>query len=220
MRQVRPVGIRGSFRVANVQLERKRGRFGLKENKDIFLLPKAWRSFYVKNRTLNKEGAVDLCPICTREFSEILKESGGRFGLKENKGIFLLSGILATALCILFFAIATTEHRALNATGAQHFAIATIICGVLAFVLICLWAALDEMERRPWASYKYGREYRRLKRKTAKKLEAIKKAGFTNAVEAFAVSYEAYNFAMSAALMGIPADVAAEDLEKIKGAAK
>lgn len=39
-------------------------------------LPKAWRSFYVKNNTSNKEDAVELCPICAREFSNRLKESG------------------------------------------------------------------------------------------------------------------------------------------------
>lgn len=140
--------------------------------------------------------------------------------MKENKSIFLLSGILATALCILFFAIATTEHRALNATGAQHFAIATIVCGVLAFVLICLWAALDEMERRPWASHKYDREYKKLKKRTAKKFAEIGKAGFAKPVEQIAVSLEAYNFTMSAALMGIPYEVAGKDLQEIKGAAK
>ena len=140
--------------------------------------------------------------------------------MKENKSIFLLSGVLATALCILFFAIATTEHRALNATGAQNFAIATIVFGVLAFVCICLWAVLDEMERRPWASHKYGREYKKLKKRTAKKFDKIAKAGFTKPVEQFAVSLEAYNFTMAAALMGVPYEVVKEDLEAIKKVCK
>lgn len=39
-------------------------------------LPKAWRSFYVKNNTFNEQGAVDLCPVCAKEFSDRLKESG------------------------------------------------------------------------------------------------------------------------------------------------
>lgn len=76
------------------------------------------------------------------------------------------------------------------------------------------------MERRPWASHKYNREYKKLKKRTAKKFAEIGKAGFAKPVEQIAVSLEAYNFTMSAALMGIPYEVVKEDLEIIKDKAK
>ena len=39
-------------------------------------LPKAWHEFYIKDNTTNKQGAIDLCPLCAREFKEHLEESG------------------------------------------------------------------------------------------------------------------------------------------------
>lgn len=94
--------------------------------------------------------------------------------MKERKNALLLSGICFLAVFLILFIVHCTEKDAGNFGTAYNFAWASFICALISFVLITWWIALNEAERRPWASgWVTNPKYSALKRKTAESLRWV-----------------------------------------------
>jgi len=125
--------------------------------------------------------------------------------MNEKQQGYLLTGLVALGIALIFLIIRFTEGPVVWLAGTIGFALAGVAAGCFGIAI-----TISVMEKRPWKSGAYNFQYYRLKKRTMKFLKE-----FAGAEEVIRTKKQ--RFLTKAEEFGVDLTLADSDFEEMKG---